>query len=121
MKILIIEDEESVRLALSKILENFGYNIFTAADGPEGLELFVRQGDFDLVVTDLSLPGPSGWEVASSVKEREPKTPVILLSGWDVTDSELRSRGNIERVLSKPVKISSLLQAISELVIKREA
>jgi two-component system chemotaxis response regulator CheY len=114
-KILVVEDEESVRQALRKILESFGHKVFDAGDGPDAIRQFEKEGDIDIVLTDLSLPGPSGWDVADQVKKRSPKTPVILLSGWDITEEELRQKDNVSRVLSKPVKINDMLKAINEL------
>ena len=59
-RILVVEDEDSVRHALVKILENYGHKAVAAADAPECLNIFDEQGEFDLVMTDLGLPGPSG-------------------------------------------------------------
>lgn len=115
LKILIVEDEESVRQALKKILENFGHKVLDAGDGLAALKHFEEQGDIDVVLTDLSLPGPSGWDVAAAIRERSPGMPVILLSGWDVTEEELRQKDHVSRVLSKPIKINDMLNAIKEL------
>ena len=112
-KILIVEDEESVRQALTKIFENYGHKVFAARDGQEGLKVYGQQGDFDIVFTDLSLPGISGWEVAESIKGRDPRMPVVILSGWDIPEGEKRAE-KVERVLNKPVKIKDMLKAVKD-------
>ncbi len=116
VRILLVEDEASVRDAVARILANYGHEVVAAADGPEGL-LYFKRGGFDIVMTDLGLPGPSGWEVAKAVREISPDTPVVLLSGWDVSpgDKDLKESG-VARVLAKPVSVKDMLMVITELV-----
>jgi len=120
LKILLVEDEDSARIALGRIMENSGHEVVSAVDGPEGLKHFDEQGDFDIVLTDLGLPGPSGWEVAKSVKKKSRNTPVVLLSGWDIDedDKEIQESG-VDRVLAKPVRVKDILQVVEDLVIKK--
>jgi two-component system capsular synthesis sensor histidine kinase RcsC len=82
---------------------------------------FFEEGGFDIVMTDLSLPGLSGWEVAKAVRAKGWGTPVVLLSGWDIPpgDKDLRESG-VARLLPKPVKVKDMLAAINELVPKGE-
>jgi DNA-binding response OmpR family regulator len=119
IKILIVEDEDSVRHALSKILENYGYAVTGAHDAEAGLQAFDAGGGMDIVLTDLSLPGMSGWELADAIKERVPKTPVILLSGWDIHPDEVKKHESVTLILSKPVKIKDMLAAIKGLALKQ--
>jgi len=116
MKVLVVEDEDSVRQALTTILTSYGHKVTAASDVAEGLMLFDREGGFDIVFTDLSLPGPSGWELADEVKRRSPATPVVLLSGWDIHPEELAARKSVSLMLAKPVKIKEMIQAINNLV-----
>ncbi len=118
-KILIVEDEESVRQALVKILENFGHKVLAAADANEGLEKF--NDGVDIVFTDLGLPGLSGWDMARAIKKKSTKVPVVLLSGWDIETEDESLRALVEKVLSKPVKIKEMLDTIDQLAIKPEA
>ena len=117
--ILVIEDEESVRHALSKILENYGYAVTCAADAEAGLQAFDAAACTDIVLTDLSLPGMSGWELADVLKGRNPGVPVILLSGWDIDPGDVKKHKSVEMILSKPVKIKDLLAAIMALAVSR--
>lgn len=114
-KILIVEDEDSVRQALAKILENYGYLVTNAPDAESGLKAFDAEGGMDIVLTDLSLPGLSGWELADIIKERAPKIPVVLLSGWDIDERDVQKHKNVTLILSKPVKIKDMLAAIKSL------
>jgi len=114
-KILVVEDEESVRQAVFTILTSYGHKVTAVDDAPSGLEAFDKEGCFDIVFTDLSLPGRSGWELADDLKMKSPETPIVLLSGWDVRQDEVDAHGSISLVLSKPVKIKDMLQVIRDL------
>ena len=114
-KILIVEDEDSVRHALAKILENYGYTVIVAPDAEAGLKVFDAEEGIDIVLTDLSLPGLSGWVLADAIKERVPKIPVVLLSGWDINPEDVKKHKSVTLILSKPVKIKDMLTAIKDL------
>lgn len=80
-KILIIDDDTSLRRVLEYNLQEAGYMALTAADGETGLTLFDEQQP-DLVITDLKMPGMSGFQVLAAVKERAPLTPVIVITAF---------------------------------------
>ena len=80
-KILIIDDDTSLRRVLEYNLQEAGYMAFTAADGETGLTLFDEQQP-DLVITDLKMPGMSGFQVLAAVKERAPRTPIIVITAF---------------------------------------
>ena len=81
-RVLIIEDDPVVRGAVQALLDYFGYESGLAADGPSGLRCFDGE-PWDLVLTDLTLPGMSGWEVVDAIRGRAPTLPVILITGVD--------------------------------------
>ena len=112
LRILVIEDEESIRRFLSTGLTHLGHSARLAADGAEGLALFAKE-PFDVVLTDLGLPGMSGEDVARTIASQSPKTPVILLTGWS---HQLREAGKslvgVTRVLGKPVTLDTLNGAL---------
>lgn len=115
-KLLVIEDEEGARQVIARLLSTYGYEVVEAADGEQGMELFGSHGDISVVLTDLTLPGKSGWDVAKEVKETSPDTPVIVLSGWDINGGDLHIKeSGVSRVLSKPVKIKDIVAAVREL------
>jgi len=79
-RILLIEDDNSIRTIISKVLSFMGYHVATAGSGEEGLNLFLN-GAFDLVVTDFNMSGMDGFALSSHIKEKSPDTPIILITG----------------------------------------
>ncbi|HSB80984.1 MAG TPA: response regulator, partial [Candidatus Methylomirabilis sp.] len=80
-----------------------------------GIDLLARV-PVDLVLTDLGMPGVTGWDVARAVRARTPRLPIILLTGWgEQAAVEAGAEGLIDRVLGKPVRMDDLLQVIADL------
>jgi CheY-like chemotaxis protein len=78
--ILCIDDEQESTAIRKMLLETKGYTVFTAGDGPAGIEL-VRDHSIDAVVLDYQMPGMNGGEVAEVIKRERPRLPILLLSG----------------------------------------
>ncbi len=113
-RILVIDDEESVREVLSDLLVEAGYTVQQAASGPQGLELCATER-FDLVLTDLSMPGMSGWDVAAAVETRHPGTAIGLVTGWgEQVDPEQASRHHLKFVLAKPFLLDDVMSAVAD-------
>ena len=112
--ILVVEDEEEVRNLLADILTESGHHVETASDGNQGIEMF-KKNDFDLVFTDLGMPGMSGWQVAETIKTINGKTPVAIITGWNVEleESEMRERG-VDLVVNKPFEVNQILRLVQE-------
>lgn len=89
MRILVVEDEDSISDFLRRGLESEGYSVTCASDGLEG-EAYALGGGFDLVLLDLMLPGRSGIDVLSSVRQAFPALPVILLTARGDVDDRVR-------------------------------
>jgi CheY-like chemotaxis protein len=120
-RILIIEDEEQNRDVYRSILESKGFEVECAPEGKTGLELLAAR-PFDVVITDLSMPGMSGWDVARGVKSHDPRLPVILLSGWAVQEDEAQAEeAGVDHVLCKPCRLDELLGTIRLALETREA
>ena len=120
-RVLIIEDEEQNREIYRLFLEANGYRVFDAEDGKKGLALFESE-TIDVVVTDLSMPGLSGWEVAKEIKSRAPGTPVILLSGWAVQEDEAKAKqAGVDYVLCKPCPLGQFLAVLETALVNRAA
>lgn len=118
-RVLVIDDEENIRDILTDILLTGDHEVTTAVDGPEGLAR-LEQGDFDLVFTDLGLPGMSGYEVAAQIKARKPDVPVGLVTGWGATlDPEKAKQHGVDIVLSKPFRFDQVLRLVDEALEKR--
>jgi CheY-like chemotaxis protein len=111
--VLIIDDEETIRELLTNILVRFNHSVTAAPDGIAGIEAF-QTGNYDIVFTDLGMPGISGWEVAQRIKAIDPHVTVILVTGWGVEldENELEER-KIHSVISKPFQIKQILEVVS--------
>jgi two-component system response regulator HydG len=101
-RILVIDDEQSIRDSMSQVLRKEGYRVETAASGPEGLNLFAAES-FQTVFIDLKLPGSSGLDVLSRIKEADQQTPVIIITGYASIESavEAMKRGAFD-YMTKP-------------------
>jgi PAS domain S-box-containing protein len=113
--VLVVEDEPSVREMARLTLEQGGYRVFEAADGPEALTVWEKSPvQIDLLVTDLEMPkGVSGAELAKTLADRDPRLRAIITSGYssDLADDEL-SPGPGGRFLSKPYDPLTLLRTV---------
>jgi CheY-like chemotaxis protein len=118
-KILVIDDEPGIREILTKMLESRGYQVVACADGQSALHRF-QEEPFDLVVTDLNMPGLSGWEVAREVKLHAPRTPVILITGtvYQVDLVETRANG-IDFVIWKPFEFREVMKTMAQALVGR--
>jgi len=109
--ILVIDDEEVIALMITHALTKFGFDIAIAADGIEGLKKF-EEGDFDLVITDIRMPGLDGNSLSRHIRRSNKKlTPIIGISGtpWLLMDR------NFDAVLSKPFSIKTLVDTVKNL------
>ncbi len=106
--VLVIDDDESIRDSCSQVLEKEGHSVKTAKDGNEGLKLFKKEF-FHLVLLDLKLPGIDGMEVLTRIKEQDPNTSVIIITGFASIESavEAMKRGASE-YLAKPFSPTEL-------------
>jgi PAS domain S-box-containing protein len=117
LRILVVDDDPTLRQSLRNILESDGHSVRLACGGREGLDEFAaaRGGPtpFDVVVTDLGMPHIDGLKVATGVKALESSLPVILLNGWGhpLIDEE-GLPPNIDCVLGKPPKVRDLREAL---------
>ena len=111
-RVLIIDDEKMILDMLRQALSLSGYNVETASEGQEGLQMF-ENGVFDLVITDVLMPGIDGHGVARYIRNSgRPQTPIIAMSGtpW------LMDGGEFDSVFPKPFSIYTLLNAVDELM-----
>ena len=99
---------------LGDILESAGHAVVTVGDGADAIARF-RAERFDVVFTDLAMPGVSGWQVARAVKQTAPQVPVFLVTGFGVelSPEERRAHG-VDLVLVKPLQIQEILDAVAE-------
>ena len=117
-RILIIEDEERVKNILADMLKDAGHMVRGTRSGEEAIALLDRD-PFDLLITDLGMPGMSGWEVIQRIRERDSRLPIVVLTGWGLKGEEDRRRLwelGVSQCLFKPVRLQELLQAVSDLL-----
>jgi CheY-like chemotaxis protein len=107
-RILIVDDEKAVRDVLYNIFVYWGYQVAVAGSGSEALPLFLRT-TFNLVLTDLNMPGIDGWTVAVHVKDKSPDTLVGLMTAQNTEDIVEKLEGScVDFVLFKPFILEEL-------------
>jgi len=115
-RILVIDDDPAVRDTICGLLQVFGHVVLAAASGAEGLRVLeTATPQVDLVITDLVMPGMTGWEVARAIKSSRRPLPVVLLTGWGELDQPTGEAGLVDRTLSKPIGSQDLLQVVADL------
>lgn len=114
MSILIVDDEVEVGNTIKLMLNRLGYASQAVSSGREALSQFA-QSTFDLVLTDLGMPGMSGLELAQRLKLTAPDVRIVLITGWPVEFSpqQLNDHG-IESVVRKPVELEDLRSLVVE-------
>ncbi|NOT34012.1 MAG: response regulator [Candidatus Eisenbacteria bacterium] len=121
MRILLVDDDARVRASIADELEHEGHELLAIGDSRSALEAIEAQ-EFDVVVTDLSMPGLTGIDLAARCKERRPHLPVILMSGRATEQIEAEvQRARIDYVISKPFTSEELLSVIGVLTRARRA
>lgn len=112
-RVLVVDDEGEICQMLTRLLSGEGYQVSVALDGQTALTL-CGEGAFDLVITDLSMPDMSGWELADGLRTLCPATRLLMMSGWELDMNRTRlAEYNIREVLNKPFEIRALLDAVS--------
>ena len=120
-RILIVDDEPEIRSFMSDALDVFGYQVGAASDADEAFALIARTR-FDLVMSDLRLPGLRGWAFAAKLRSIDPVLPLIMLTGSAPDDDDLcRVREAGIAVLHKPVPLPQLETALTEALSRRAA
>jgi CheY-like chemotaxis protein len=79
-RILLVDDDKQIRNIVSEFLSDIGYEVLSAGDGKEGMNVFLDSA-FNLVITDLDMPKVDGLTFASYIKEKSPRIPVVLITG----------------------------------------
>ena len=112
--ILVVDDESSIREALSKVLHAEDYEVVCAENGQEAIEKF-GQEKIDLLLLDLGLPVKDGWDTLKWLAEVNPLLPVVIITGrWQ--QRELAEKAGADALMDKPLNVPCLLQTIRELV-----
>jgi CheY-like chemotaxis protein len=107
--ILLVEDDQAVRLTASRVLQSYGYRVFSAPGPEEALALAQRTDKIDLVLTDVVMPTMSGVELAGELAKLHPRLPVLFMSGYAQTAVERHGLVDVAgRLLPKPFTAHAL-------------
>jgi CheY-like chemotaxis protein len=115
-RVLLVDDDEIVRMTLSGLLEHSGFAVTVAANVPEALQLISGPGGFDVLLSDLHMPGAGdGLTVISAMRHMHPKAVTFLLSAYpEMTAAVGAILQQADEILVKPMEIQSLVRAIRE-------
>jgi DNA-binding response OmpR family regulator len=120
-RIMIIEDDEEMRSLLKDFLEEEGFETDPVSNGVEALEKLSKDR-FDLVITDIRMPGLTGLDILPGIRKRKPEAPIIVMTAYGTDDMRRRS---LERgataYLEKPIPLSQLRTLIRELASRKPA
>src|SRR3954468_19722489 len=117
-RVLVVDDEESVREVAEHMLARQGYAVTSAADGPEALRLVECHAPFDLFLVDVVMPRMQGDEFARQLRESNPNAKVLYFTGY--VDKLFEHRDTLsenEAFIEKPATLNGLLEAISLMIV----
>ena len=110
-KILVVDDNNFLRIVVSKMLSLLGYEVSSADSGENGLSVFLKN-KFDIVLSDYEMPGMDGVAFACSVKKSSPRTPVVIMTGAGRETVFSRKSTAVDEVISKPFTLAEIDETI---------
>ena len=113
LRILFVDDDDTIREAMVAILNWFGHDTFSAARGKSALNLY-RTNDVDLVITDYEMPDMKGFDLAQRIREINPSAKIIMLTGLDNAMDEEKS-ASVDCILKKPATMQIVIDTIQDL------
>jgi CheY-like chemotaxis protein len=115
-KVLVVDGNVAAQDVMPRLLSSLGYDGTIAGNGPDAGVLFVT-GAYDLVITDLEMPLVNGWELSRIVKERSPKTPLVVVTGVNGENHwEKMNMSCIDAIVMKPFKSEEIARTIQRLL-----
>ena len=114
-KVLIADDDPSVRQALGNVLVTEGYRVAMTASGDEALQRLLTDGPFDLMLLDLNMPGKSGWDTFERATMLNPLLPVLIITARP-DQQALATAAGVSALAEKPLDLDKLLHTIRELI-----
>ena len=118
--VLVVDDEPTVRMLVTEVLEDLGYIAIEAADGPAGLKVLQSAVRIDLLVTDVGLPGMNGRQLADAARVARPELKVLFITGY--AENAVISHGHLDpgmHVLTKPFAMEALASRIRDLIVAK--
>jgi CheY-like chemotaxis protein len=115
--VLLVEDEPFVRDATCRTLEQAGYEVLSTGDASEAVRAYeLRHGQIDLLMTDMTLPGRSGAQLSSDLRNTSAIMPVLLTSGYPENESDWQTRESKTFFLPKPYSRTDLVAALNKIL-----
>lgn len=116
MRVLLIEDDPTTSRSIETMLRKAGFNVYATEMGEEGLDL-AKLYDYDLIILDLDLPDMTGYDVLRKLRLSKVETPILILSGYDETESKIKGFGfGADDYLTKPFNREELVARIHAIV-----
>jgi CheY-like chemotaxis protein len=112
-RILLVDDQKSVRETISLVLRLDDHTVIEAEDGPAALGLFMHD-HFDLVITDFEMPIMKGNELAARIKQHSPAQPILMITAY--AERLADSDNPVDGILDKPFHLQDLRQVLAELL-----
>jgi CheY-like chemotaxis protein len=120
-KVLVVDDDPVVGRSFDRVLSGKGYAVITARDGAEALNKLSNE-NYDVVFTDIRMPGMSGLEVAERVKASQPWLPVVIVTGYGTDANEARARAaGVSGFLRKPLSPEMIEGSAETALLERDA
>jgi DNA-binding NtrC family response regulator len=120
-RVLVVDDEAVVGKSFERVLGDKGYRVDTALSGREAFEKY-KGADFDLVFTDLKMPGEDGLEVAKRLKEMNPWLPIVIVTGYGTQEAEQKAKAiGVAEFLNKPLTPSMIEDVAARVTAHTEA
>ena len=118
--VLVVDDQESMRNITSQMLVDAGYKVTEAEDGEQGLKKYEADPkSYDLLMLDVNMPKMDGFEVLKAVKAKDPKKPIILLTGTNEDMAQYVGKEyKADAVLSKPYVLDDVMRVVEDIIKK---
>ena len=125
LQVLVIDDDAVVGRSFDRVLSDKGYEVSTVLSGEEAMDS-IEESKYDVVFTDIKMPGMDGLEVTERIKERCPWTPVVVITGYGTEENEARAAvlgasGFVRKPLTPEIIESVTLKAVNEPTVIEEA